>query len=73
MKLVRIIAGTRYPVIVPIIGLALAAGTFFVFGGFGLIKFLVEAIMEIVLGTGQKRTQTISPSRSRSSSTCICS
>ena len=52
MKLVRIIASTRYLVIIPIIGLALAAGTFFVFGGFGLIKFLVEAIMEIVLGTG---------------------
>jgi uncharacterized membrane protein YqhA len=52
MKLVRIIASTRYLVIVPIIGLALAAGTFFVFGGFGLIRFLVEAIMEFVLGTG---------------------
>ncbi len=52
MKLVRIISATRYLVIVPIIGLALAAGVFFVFGGLGLIKFLVEAVIGVLQGSG---------------------
>ncbi len=52
MKLVRIVSGTRYLAIIPIIGLALAAGALFVFGGFGLIKFLVQAIIQVFVGSG---------------------
>ena len=42
----RFLAGTRLLVIVPVIGLALAASAFFVFGGFGLIKLLGELVLE---------------------------
>ncbi len=42
----RILSGTRFLVVVPVIGLALAAGAFFVFGGFGLIRLLVLTILE---------------------------
>jgi uncharacterized membrane protein YqhA len=52
MTLVRVISATRYLVIVPVVGLALAAGVFFVFGGLGLIKFLVGAILEVLRGSG---------------------
>lgn len=38
----RLLVGTRYLVIVPIIGLAIAAASFFVFGGFNLIRLLIE-------------------------------
>ena len=48
----RILSGTRYLVLVPILGLALAAGVFFVFGGIGLIKFLAEAVIGIFVSTG---------------------
>ncbi len=48
----RILSGTRYLVLVPILGLALAAGVFFVFGGIGLIKFLVEAVIGLFVTTG---------------------
>lgn len=43
----RILTNTRYLVIVPILGLALAAAAFFVFGGYGLIKLIVQAIIDI--------------------------
>ena len=45
----RFFVATRYLIIVPIIGLALAAAAFFVFGGVGLVQLLVEAI-GVVLG-----------------------
>ena len=45
-------SGTRYLVLVPILGLSLAAGVFFVFGGIGLIKFLAEAVIGIFVSTG---------------------
>lgn len=41
----RILSGTRFLVILPIIGLALAAGVFFVFGGYSLIALIVEGII----------------------------
>jgi uncharacterized membrane protein YqhA len=34
----RLFAGTRFLILIPIIGLAFAAALFFVFGGFGLIR-----------------------------------
>jgi uncharacterized membrane protein YqhA len=40
----RFFVGTRYLIIIPIIGLGLAAGAFFLFGGIGLIRLLVESI-----------------------------
>jgi uncharacterized membrane protein YqhA len=41
----RLLSGTRYLIIVPIIGLAMAATVFFVFGGFGLISLLVNTLL----------------------------
>ena len=41
----RILSGTRYLVIVPIIGLALAAAVFFVVGGFQLIRLIAEQLL----------------------------
>ncbi len=46
----RVLSGTRFLVIVPILGLALAAGVFFVFGGFNLIKLIVEGIVAYFSG-----------------------
>jgi uncharacterized membrane protein YqhA len=42
MRLVRIIGATRYLVLIPIIGLALAAAVLFAFGGIGLVLFLIK-------------------------------
>ena len=39
----RLVAGTRYLIIIPIIGLGLAAAAFFVFGGFVLIQLIIES------------------------------
>jgi uncharacterized membrane protein YqhA len=44
MKIVNIVSQTRYLVIIPIIGLAMAAAVLFVAGGVGLITFLFENI-----------------------------
>ncbi len=38
----RFFAVTRYLIIIPIIGLGIAAAVFFVFGGIGLIELLIE-------------------------------
>lgn len=40
----RVIGATRYLIILPIIGLLLAAATLFVFGGIGLIGALLEGL-----------------------------
>jgi uncharacterized membrane protein YqhA len=40
----RLLISTRYFILLPIIGLALAAVFFFVFGGIGLIRVLVELL-----------------------------
>jgi len=41
----KFLTGTRYFIIIPIIGLALAAAVFFVIGGFNLIKLIVESLL----------------------------
>lgn len=41
----RILTRTRYLVIIPILGLALASCFFFVFGGIGLIRLLIEVLL----------------------------
>jgi len=46
----RFLSGTRFLVIVPILGLALAAGVFFVFGGFQLISLIVTTLIDYVSG-----------------------
>ncbi len=43
----KYIIGTRYLVIVPIIGLALASAALFIFGGYGLIKLVVQQVLII--------------------------
>jgi len=47
----RFLSGTRFLVIVPILGLALAAGVFFVFGGFQLISLIITSLIEYISGT----------------------
>jgi uncharacterized membrane protein YqhA len=44
----RFLASTRYLVLLPIAGLALAAAIFFVFGGAGLIRVIVELVVDAV-------------------------
>ncbi len=40
----RFFTVTRYLIIIPVIGLGIAAAIFFVFGGIGLIELLVDAV-----------------------------
>jgi len=40
----RVLSATRYLIVVPIVGLLLAAGLFFVLGGIGLIRQLIEVL-----------------------------
>lgn len=42
----RFFVGTRYLIIIPIIGLGLAAAAFFLLGGIGLIRLLVESMAD---------------------------
>jgi uncharacterized membrane protein YqhA len=42
----RFLAGTRYLVLLPILGLALAAGVFFVVGGYSLIRLIFVRLLE---------------------------
>ena len=40
----RFLIGTRYLILIPILGLAVAAASFFIFGGIGLIQLLIELV-----------------------------
>ena len=44
----RVLTSTRYLVIIPIFGLAIAAAAFFVFGGYGLIRLIFQAVLDIL-------------------------
>ena len=44
MKFVRLVGATRYLVLIPILGLAIAAAAMFVFGGLGLIGFVIDSV-----------------------------
>ena len=46
----RFLSSTRFLVAVPVLGLALAAGVFFVFGGINLIITIVEAVAGLLEG-----------------------
>lgn len=44
----RFLAGTRYLVLIPVLGLGVAAGVFFVIGGLGLLRTLAELLVGLV-------------------------
>lgn len=46
MKIVKFIAGIRFFVLIPIVGLAIAACTLFIEGGIDLIRLLIEMVAE---------------------------
>ena len=48
----RALSGTRYLIVIPVLGLALAASFFFIFGGISLIRLLFELSL-IILGITQ--------------------
>jgi uncharacterized membrane protein YqhA len=52
VKFVNLVGATRYLVLVPILGLAIAAAAMFAFGGLGLIFFVVRSIAESSAGHG---------------------
>ena len=54
----RFLGGTRYLVILPILGLAVAAAFFFVLGGIGLFKMLFELLVGIAGGIGSETAKT---------------
>ena len=49
----RILSATRYLILLPILGLLLAAGLFFVLGGIGLVTQLIEVLIAFFGGLGQ--------------------
>jgi len=55
MKVVKFIAGMRYFVLIPVIGLAITAGILFIRGGIDLLGFL----WEMVAGIGETDTKSI--------------
>jgi uncharacterized membrane protein YqhA len=52
VKFVNLVGATRYLVLVPIVGLAIAAAAMFAFGGLGLIVFVIRSIGESSSGHG---------------------
>ena len=50
MFVVRFIRATRYLVLIPIVGLAIAAAALFVFGGLGLVRFIIENVVKAQAG-----------------------
>jgi uncharacterized membrane protein YqhA len=46
MKFINMVGATRYLVLIPILGLAIAAAAMFAFGGLGLIRFVTTSIRE---------------------------
>jgi uncharacterized membrane protein YqhA len=44
----RVLKGTRFLILLPILGLAMAAALFFVLGGIGLIRLTIEMLLQSV-------------------------
>lgn len=44
MKIITFVSATRYLVLIPILGLAIAAAVLFTVGGIGLIGFIIESL-----------------------------
>ena len=55
----RFIGWTRYLIIVPIIGLLLAAAALFIFGGIGLIGTIFEGILHIFQGSAEAHGEAL--------------
>jgi len=55
----RFIAKTRYLIALPIIGLALAASFLFIFGGFGLIRSLIEFLVILFTDGSESLESTV--------------
>lgn len=55
----RFLSGTRYLILIPILGLAIAASFFFVFGGLGLIIALVQVILAGISGAAEAHTASL--------------
>ena len=55
----KFLSGTRYLILVPILGLAIAAGFFFVFGGLGLLVVLWEVIAAALSGAGGEHVSSL--------------
>jgi uncharacterized membrane protein YqhA len=58
----RFLNSTRYLIIMPVLGLAIASAFFFVFGGIGLLVLLFELLMHIIeryMGHAPKLDSTI--------------
>lgn len=51
----KFLIGTRYLILLPILGLAIAAASFFIFGGIGLIRLLLE----LIFNAGGSAHQTV--------------
>jgi uncharacterized membrane protein YqhA len=47
----RFLAGTRYLILIPILGLGVAAASFFIFGGFGLVRLFYDLIFHTAEST----------------------
>jgi uncharacterized membrane protein YqhA len=52
MRFVNFVGATRYLVIIPILGLAIAAAVLFAIGGLGLIAFVIRSLGETGSGHG---------------------
>lgn len=57
----RILGATRYLIIVPILGLVLAAAYFYIVGGFGLISTLFDLIVNAAQGTSEIHGEALPP------------
>ena len=44
----RFLNSTRYLIVIPVLGLAIAAAFFFIFGGIGLLRLLFHMLLEIM-------------------------
>jgi uncharacterized membrane protein YqhA len=53
----RFLLNTRYLVLIPVLGLAIAAAFFFIFGGIGLIRLLLDLLLS-ALGLGHEAVET---------------
>ena len=48
----HLVTGTRFLIVIPIVGLIVAASVFFIFGGIGLIRMLIELVVNIFAELG---------------------
>lgn len=50
----RLLTGTRYLIVIPVLGLVIASGFFFVLGGIGLLRLLFDFLVGLIAqgGTG---------------------